>query len=61
VPKVRMSFEQTKKNLLKRMISKKTGKPVDQVIRFRNNDVPTYLRGLDEFEKRSKKCRVLVK
>lgn len=61
MPKVKMSFEQSKKKLLKRMISKKAGKTVEQVVKFHNDDVPTFLRGLDEFERRSKKCRVLVK
>jgi len=59
VPKVAMSFEKTKKNLIKRMTSKKSGKTV--VVEFKNNDVPTFLRNLDEFEKTSKKCRVMVK
>jgi hypothetical protein len=59
VPKVAMSFEKTKKNLIKRMTSKKSGKIV--VAEFKNNDVPTFLRNLDEFEKISKKCRVMVK
>jgi len=61
VPKVSMSFEKTKKNLLKRMISKRSGKTVEQVVEFENDDVPTFLRNLDEFEKKSKKCRVMVK
>jgi hypothetical protein len=56
-----MSFEKTKKNLLKRMISRKSGKSVQQVVPFQNDDVPTFLRNLDEFEKQSKKSRVLVR
>jgi len=59
VPKIAMSFEKTKKNLLKRMTSKKSGKTV--IVEFKNDDVPTFLRNLDEFEKVSKKCRIMVK
>jgi hypothetical protein len=58
VPKVAMSFEKTKKSLVRRM-TKKSGKTV--VVEFKNDDVPTFLRNLDEFEKVSKKCRVMVK
>jgi len=59
VPKVAMSFENTKKKLIRRMISKKSGKTV--IVEFKNDDVPTFLRNLDEFERISKKCRVMVK
>lgn len=59
VPKVAMSFEKTKKNLIRRMTSKKGGKTV--IVEFKNDDVPTFLRNLDAFEKISKKCRVMVK
>jgi hypothetical protein len=58
VPKVAMSFEKTKKSLVRRM-TKKSGKTI--VVEFKNDDVPTFLRNLDEFEKVSKKCRVMVK
>ena len=61
MPKISMSFEKNKKNLLKRMISKKSGKTVEQVVEFENDDVPMFLRNLDEFEKKSKKCRIMVK
>jgi len=61
VPKVSMSFEQKKKYLLKRMISKKSGKKVERVVQFPNDDVPTFLRNLDRFERSSVKSRVMVK
>ena len=61
MPRVTMSFEKTKKHLLKRMISKKSGETVEQVVPVRNDDVPEFLRNLDEFEKQSKKCRVMVR
>jgi len=61
VPKVSMSFEQKKTHLLKRMISKKSGKKVERVVDFPNNDVPVFLRDLDKFERSSVRSRVMVK
>ena|GEM_PF-6229721 len=56
-----MSFEQKKTHLLKRMISKKSGKKVERVVDFPNNDVPVFLRDLDKFERSSVRSRVMVK
>ena len=59
--KVTMSFEKRRKALLNRMSSKASGQPVSKVIRFRNNDVPNFLRGLDKFESASRKVRLVIK
>lgn len=41
---------------------KKRGiKPISKIIPFTNNDVPIFLKKLDEFEKRSKKSNLLVR
>jgi len=34
---------------------------VEKVIRFPNNDVPRYLRNLRQFERESRKVRIIVK
>ena len=61
MPKVSMSFEQKKKYLLKRMISKKSGRKVVKIVDFPNNDVPAFLRDLDKFERSSVRSRIMVK
>jgi hypothetical protein len=52
--------EETSKTLLKRMTA---GSPstVTVVIPFANNDVPRYLKKLDEFENRPSKRLIVVK
>jgi len=56
-----MSFEKIRKHLLKRMTSKSRDKKVGKVLSFPNEDVPTFLRNLDEFEEKSKKTSAMVR
>ena len=61
MPKITMSFKKIRKRLLKRMTSKSAGATVEQVAHFPNEDVPTFLRNLDDFEEKSKKSCVMVR
>jgi hypothetical protein len=56
-----MNFNKMRKNLLKEMESKANGKIYERIIPFRNNDIPIFLKKMDEFEKRSRKNRLVVK
>lgn len=59
--KVTMSFEQSRKAILTQMTSNAKGKAQEKIIRFRNDDVPTFLKNLDDFEKQSRKNSITVK
>ncbi|MBT6052851.1 MAG: hypothetical protein HOG49_39120 [Candidatus Scalindua sp.] len=59
--KVTMSFEQSRKAILTQMTSNAKGKAQKKVIHFRNDDVPTFLKNLNDFEKQSRKNRINVK
>ena len=59
--KVTMSFEQSRKAILTQMTSNAKGKAQEKIIPFRNNDVPTFLKNLDDFEKQSRKNSITVK
>jgi hypothetical protein len=61
VPKVTMSFAKIRKHLLKQMTSKSADKKTGKVLRFPNEDVPTFLRNLDEFEEKSKKSSAMIR
>ena len=61
MPQVTMSFEQRRKVLLNRMTAHAKGQTVKKVIRFQNDDVPQFLRGLERFEKESRRSRLVVK
>ena len=43
------------------MTSKSGEKKVGKVLRFPNEDVPAFLRDLDEFEEKSKKTKAMVR
>lgn len=60
--KVNLSFEQRRKELLVRM-SAQAGKQkvIKKVIPFRNDDVPNFLRELDEFEEKSRQVDLVVR
>ena len=56
-------FEKNRGRMLDRMekIAKKRGeKVITKTIRFTNNDVPNFLKKLDDFEKKSKKASIAV-
>ncbi len=57
---VTMSFKKGRKELLVRMSAKSGNQAIKKTIRFRNDDVPKYLRELDKFEKASKKAALVV-
>jgi len=59
--KVKMSFEESRKAILTQMSSNAKGKTQEKTIRFRNDDVPTFLKNLDDFEKQSRKNSITVK
>lgn len=56
----KMTFEQRRKALLKQMSAKSPRPPIKKVIPFRNDDVPLYLRKLDEFERQSQNANLVV-
>ena len=58
--KVTMSFKQGRKALLVKMSAKSRKQAIKKVIRFRNDDVPKYLRDLDKFEEASKNATLVV-
>lgn len=56
-----MSFKKRRKALLQLMMAKQHGHAVVMVVRFRNQDVPNFLRRLSEFERASRKSRLIVR
>jgi hypothetical protein len=60
MPKARKSFEASRKELQVTLSRGCGGKPVDVVIRFDNDDVPNFLKKLDEFEAASRKSRLVI-
>lgn len=60
-PRAKMSFGQSRKALLTQMTSKAKGKTQEKVIHFLNDDVPIFLKNLDNFEKKSRETRIIVK
>ncbi len=60
-PRAKMSFDESRKALLTQMSSKAKGKAQEKVIHFINDDVPKFLKDLDDFEKQSRKSRLIVK
>jgi hypothetical protein len=57
----KMTFEQNRKALLIQMTSKTKAKTEERIIQFRNQDVPEFLKSLDEFEEKSRKSSIIVK
>lgn len=60
-PRAKMSFKESRKALLAQMTSKAKGETQEMVIRFQNEDVPNFLKELNNFEKESRKARFVVK
>ena len=51
----RVSFDERRRATLDHMASISVGDSVEMTIRFKNNDVPEFLKRLDDFEKESEK------
>ena len=58
--KALVSFEQSRKALLTRMAARSRKPVIRKVIPFLNDDVPKYLRMLDEFEQQSRRANLVV-
>jgi len=58
--KAKMSFEESRKALLKGLTAQAKGKIITKIIPFTNDDVPKFLRKLDKFEARSRKICLMV-
>jgi hypothetical protein len=56
-----MSFEQCRQALLKDVTRKAGANAVEKVVKFQNNDVPSFLKKISEFEEESRKCRLVAK
>lgn len=54
------TFEQRRKALLAAMLAHTRGPVIKKVLPFRNDDVPRYLRKLDEFERQSRNANHVV-
>ena len=54
------NFEQQQKALLAAMSAHARGQVIKKVIPFRNDDVPRYLRELNEFERQSRNANLVV-
>jgi len=59
-PKMGMSFNQRRKELLERMASSTKGEVQTVVIPFQNRDVPNFLEKLNEFEQNSRKSKLRI-
>jgi hypothetical protein len=57
--KVRISRDAIRKSIESN--SQKESKPIEQVIKFTNDDVPNYLKWLNKFREESGKVRLVVK
>ncbi len=58
--KVKISFEESRKALLKGLTAQVKGKVITKIIPFTNDDVPKFLHKLDKFEARSRKTCLMV-
>lgn len=56
-----MTFEERRKELLRRVIESSEGKVYSRPAIFLNNDVPEFLKELDEFERKSRETVLVVK
>lgn len=59
--KATMSFEQCRKALIKDVSRKAGTTTVEKVIKFQDNDVPTFLKQISKFEEESRKCHLVAK
>jgi len=57
----KMSFEECRAALIKDVSRKAGATTVEKVIKFQNNDVPTFLKKISQFEKKSRECRLVAK
>jgi len=55
------TFEESRKALLARMSARSRKPVIKKVIPFRNDDVPRYLRELDQFERQSRNANSVVR
>ena len=60
MPGKSVTFEDNRKDLLAQMSSKAKGKIKELIMPFSNDDVPTFLRKLDTFEKKSRKTKIVI-
>ncbi len=58
--KARLSFEECRKNLLNDLQARAGNKVVEKRVRFQNDDVPTFLGRLNEFERESRKTVLII-
>ena len=60
-PEKEMSFEESRKEMVRQMISSANKPIIEKVIPFHNNDVPEFLKRLAAFEEKSRKVSLLIK
>ena len=60
MPEQKKTFEATRKDLLDAMSSRHHANVEERVLPFTNDDVPQFLRRLDDFEAASRKIRLRV-
>lgn len=60
-PKTTKSLENSRKELLVQMTSRAKGGMQEKVIRFPNDDVPNFLRNLEDFEEKSRNTCINIK
>ncbi len=59
--KTKKTFEQNRQELLVRMTAKADGDAEQRVVTFQNDDVPEFLKSLEEFEVQSRKTSIRIK
>jgi hypothetical protein len=56
-----MTFNQMRKALLREMTLKAKGEVYERICPFLNDDVPKFLKELDESEEKARKTRLIIK
>lgn len=59
--KAGLSFEESRKNLLNDLQASAGNKVVEKNVRFHNDDVPTFLGRLKEFERKSRETVLTIR
>jgi hypothetical protein len=59
--KTKKTFEQNRQELLVRMTAEADGGAEQMVVPFQNDDVPHFLKSLEEFEAQSRKTSIRIK
>jgi len=59
--KAGLSFEECRKNLLNDLQASAGNKVVEKRVRFQNDDVPTFLGRLKEFERKSREAVLTIR